>query len=294
LSEPGTQVIEQTLRISAHPQTVWRYWTDAQRMSEWWGADAQLDPTPGGTCRVEMGGGPVMRGEYLELVPHERIVFSFGWEPTDGAPDVPPGTTRVEITFTADAGDTIMTLRHTGIPTAHTDEHRSGWAHFLPLLADAAARATDWGSRAVSVDVVTEIVIDRPSAEVSAYAADPSNAPSWYANIQSVEWVTSPPARVGSRVSFVARFLGRRLDYTYELAELIPGERLVMRTEQGPFPMETTYTWSPTTDGSTRMGLRNRGRPGGFSKLMTPFMAPAMRRANRKDLANLKSILEST
>jgi uncharacterized membrane protein len=145
----------------------------------------------------------------------------------------------------------------------------------------------------VSVDVVTEIVIDRPVTEVSAYAADPSNAPSWYANIQSVQWKTPPPARVGSRISFVARFLGRRLDYTYELVELVPSKRLVMRTEQGPFPMETTYTWSPAADGSTRMMLRNRGEPAGFSKLVTPFMAPAMRRANRKDLANLKSVLET-
>ena len=91
----------------------------------------------------------------------------------------------------------------------------------------------------------------------------------------------------------MARFLGRRLAYDYEFVELVPGERLVMRTAQGPFPMETTYTWTPTPDGDgTHMTLRNRGEPAGFSKLMAPFMAPAMRRANRKDLAALKAILE--
>lgn len=147
MTQADTKVIEQTLRINARPETVWRYWTDPQRVCDWWGAAAELDPRPGGTCRVEMGGGPIMRGEYLELVPHERIVLSFGWEPTDGAPDVPPGSTRVEITFTADAGDTIMTLRHSGIPAAHADEHRSGWGHFLPLLADAAAGATETEAR---------------------------------------------------------------------------------------------------------------------------------------------------
>jgi Polyketide cyclase / dehydrase and lipid transport len=105
---------------------------------------------------------------------------------------------------------------------------------------------------------------------------------------------TWSPACVGSKVAFVARFLGRRLEYTYEVAELVPGARLVMRTEQGPFPMETTYTWSPTTDDSTRMTLRNRGQPAGFSKLTAPFMRPAMRRANRKDLGKLKAILEAT
>ena len=147
----------------------------------------------------------------------------------------------------------------------------------------------------MSVDVLTEIVIDRPVAEVAAYAADPTNAPEWYANIESVEWRTAPPVAVGSAMNFVARFLGRRLEYIYEVVELVTGERLVMRTQQGPFPMETTYTWSPTETGSgdgTRMTLRNRGEPAGFSKFGAWFMAPAMRRANRKDLVKLKSILE--
>jgi uncharacterized protein YndB with AHSA1/START domain len=144
----------------------------------------------------------------------------------------------------------------------------------------------------MSVDVVTEIVIERPVAEVSDYAIDPSHAPAWYANIDSVEWQTEPPARVGAKVAFVARFLGRRLEYTYEFVDLVPCERLVMRTQQGPFPMETSYAWEPTPDDGTRMTLRNRGEPAGFSKLMAPLMAPAMRRANRKDLAHLKAILE--
>lgn len=138
MTEPDTKVIEQTLRINASPETVWRYWTDPRRLCDWWGAAADLDPRPGGTCRVEMGGGgPVMRGEYVELVPHERIVFSFGWEPIGGAPAIAPGSTRVEVTLTADAEDTILTLRHTDIPGAHADEHRGGWAHFLPRLAEA-------------------------------------------------------------------------------------------------------------------------------------------------------------
>ena len=144
----------------------------------------------------------------------------------------------------------------------------------------------------VAVDVRTETTIERPVDEVAAYASDPSNAPEWYANIESVAWRTEPPLRVGSQLDFVARFLGRRLAYTYEITELVPGERLVMRTAQGPFPMETTYTWEPAGEGSTRMSLRNRGEPAGFSKAVAPFMAGAVRRANRKDLAALKSLLE--
>jgi uncharacterized membrane protein len=143
----------------------------------------------------------------------------------------------------------------------------------------------------VPVDVLTDIVIDRPRDQVAAYAADPTNAPKWYVNIESVEWKTTPPVKVGSKMAFVARFLGRRLAYTYEITELVPGQRLVMRTAEGPFPMETTYTWE-ASGGGTRMTLRNRGEPSGFSKLSAPLMAAAMRRANRKDLAALKTLLE--
>jgi hypothetical protein len=143
------------------------------------------------------------------------------------------------------------------------------------------------------VDVLTEIEIDRPRTEVAAFAAEPDNATAWYENIESVEWVTPPPLVPGSRVAFAARFLGRRLSYTYEIADLAPGERLTMRTTQGPFPMETTYVWSDMPGGGTRMELRNRGEPAGFSRLAAPMLAGAMRRANRKDLARLKTLLES-
>jgi Polyketide cyclase / dehydrase and lipid transport len=143
-----------------------------------------------------------------------------------------------------------------------------------------------------TVEVVTDVAIRRPVQAVAEYAANPDNAPSWYVNIKSVEWQTSPPLAVGSRVSFVAQFLGRRLAYTYQVTELALPERLVMTTSEGPFPMETSYEWQPLPDGGTRMVLRNRGTPAGFSRWLAPFMATAMRRANRKDLALLKAILE--
>jgi hypothetical protein len=141
--------------------------------------------------------------------------------------------------------------------------------------------------------VVTEAEIARPRAEVAAFAADPDNAVRWYENIESVEWRTPRPLAVGSKLAFAARFLGRRLEYTYEVREHEPGERFVMATAEGPFPMETTYEWRDALDGGTLMTLRNRGEPSGFANVAAPLMARAMRRANRKDLDALKALLET-
>lgn len=144
------------------------------------------------------------------------------------------------------------------------------------------------------VDVLSEIEIARPRNQVAAYACDPDRATEWYENIEAVEWVTPRGVvAVGARFSFVARFLGRRLAYTYEVRELTPGERFVMSTAEGSFPMETTYTWADTASSGTRMALRNRGEPSGFARMARPLTKAAIRRANRKDLRRLKQILET-
>ena len=143
----------------------------------------------------------------------------------------------------------------------------------------------------VHVDATSTIVIDRPPDVVARYASNPDHVPDWYANISSVEWRTNPPLTIGSRIAFVAHFLGRRMAYTYEIVEL-SANRLVMRTAEGPFPMETTYSWEPVVGGRTRMTLRNRGTPAGFSRWIAPFMQIAIRRANGKDLRLLKQRLE--
>jgi hypothetical protein len=144
----------------------------------------------------------------------------------------------------------------------------------------------------MAVDVTVEVIIERPVANVAAYAGDPANAPDWYANIRSVHWRTSPPLKLGSQVDFVATFLGRQLPCTYEVVDLVVGERLVMRTSQGPFPMETTYQWSAIGNGQTLMRLRNRGEPSGFSRVTASMMSVAVRRNTTKDLARLKRLLE--
>jgi uncharacterized membrane protein len=144
----------------------------------------------------------------------------------------------------------------------------------------------------MAVDVLTEVVIERPREDVFTFAADPSNATAWYKNIETVEWETDPPAVVGSRMRFSARFLGRALNYTYEVREIEPGTRFVMATAQGPFPMETTYVFEDAPDGATTMSLRNRGEPSGFAAVTAPVMTRAMRKANEADLRRLKAVLE--
>jgi uncharacterized membrane protein len=142
------------------------------------------------------------------------------------------------------------------------------------------------------VDVTTAIEIARPRDVVAAYVADPDHAPDWYANIQRVTWQTEKPLTTGTRLDFVARFLGRTLSYTYEVIDFVPNERLVMATAEGPFSMETTYTWADLPGDRTQMTLRNRGMPSGFAGLTAPVMAAAMRRANQSDLAALKALFE--
>ena len=144
------------------------------------------------------------------------------------------------------------------------------------------------------LDVVTEILINRSKKEVAEYAAEPDNAPSWYTNIKSVTWKTPKPLTVHSQIAFEANFVGRRMSYVYEVKEWIPNDKLIMATSEGPFPMETIYQWESINQNVTRMTLRNRGNPTGFSKMFAPFMKLAMQSANRKDLQRLKTLLESS
>ncbi|HEX3613585.1 MAG TPA: SRPBCC family protein [Sporichthyaceae bacterium] len=141
------------------------------------------------------------------------------------------------------------------------------------------------------VDVTVETTIDRPVSVVAKYAADPTNAVHWWANVSAAAWQGTAGAAVGSKFAFTASHGGRPVECLYEISEFTPGERLVIRTEQGPFPMETTYAWA-ATDSGTRMTVRRRGSPGGLGRLLEPLKARGVEAGARDDLSALKGILE--
>ena len=142
------------------------------------------------------------------------------------------------------------------------------------------------------VNVSSEIIIDAPVDKVVEYTSNPDNAPEWYVNIKSAEWKTPKPMMVGSLIIFKARFLGRDLNYTYEITEFIPNQKLIMQTAEGPFPMQTTYLWEAIDENHTKMILKNAGNPSGFYKLFAPVIAKMMKKENEKDLMLLKKIIE--
>ena len=135
MADVETEVLQHEIRIDARPETVFQYFTDPTRMIEWKGRSATLDPRPGGAYRVEINDVATVSGEYLEVEPPSRVVFTWGWE---GNP-VEPGSTTVEVELVPDGQGTLVRLTHRGLPPGERDAHRTGWTHYLGRLAEAAA-----------------------------------------------------------------------------------------------------------------------------------------------------------
>ncbi|MEX2255276.1 MAG: SRPBCC domain-containing protein [Acidimicrobiia bacterium] len=140
-AQATTTTIEQVVRIAATPKMVWAFWTEPERLAEWWGIEAVAVAEPGGMFRVVMEGGPVMLGAFTELDPPRRLVFTFGWEQNAPGEPLAPGSTRVEVTLTPEGDDTILVLRHFEMPSTHAADHESGWSYYLgDRLATLTAR----------------------------------------------------------------------------------------------------------------------------------------------------------
>jgi uncharacterized protein YndB with AHSA1/START domain len=129
--------LEREVRVEAPPDVVFQFFVDPDQMVRWKGVAATLDPRPGGVYRVNVTGTHVARGEYVEVVPNERVVFTWGWE-DEGNP-VPPGASRVEVTLVPDGSATIVRLRHLGLPGGPEDRHADGWEHYMARLVVAGA-----------------------------------------------------------------------------------------------------------------------------------------------------------
>lgn len=132
-----SDAVELEVRIAARPETVFSFFTDPAKMTRWKGISATLEPRNDGVYRVDINGRNIARGQYLEVVPYSRLVFTWGWE-GEGSP-LPPGSSTVEVTLIPDGNGTIVRLRHFGLPADQRDAHAEGWNHYLPRLAIAAA-----------------------------------------------------------------------------------------------------------------------------------------------------------
>jgi len=121
------------IMIDATPETIWPFLTDPAKYVEWQGTLVDIDPRPGGTYRVLVGGQFRSTGTYVEVVPMEKLVFTFGWD--EAGHPIPPGSTTVEITLQPDGDKTRVRLIHRGLPDGDGDRHGHGWSHYLERLA---------------------------------------------------------------------------------------------------------------------------------------------------------------
>jgi uncharacterized protein YndB with AHSA1/START domain len=138
VAEGSEPILDREIRIAARPETVFAFFVEAAKLTRWKGIRATLDPRPGGTFRLDINGRDIVSGVYLEVAPNRRIVLSWGWE--GATSPLPPGSSTVEISLTAEGPETLVRLRHHGLAFgALYDMHASGWDHYLPRLAIAAA-----------------------------------------------------------------------------------------------------------------------------------------------------------
>ena len=135
MTQQQNEVLERELYIAARPETVFSFFTDPDKMIRWMGKVATLDPRPGGTCRIDIN-GYITRGEYVEVIPHSRVVFTWGWENEGSTPR--PGGSTVEIALIPDGSGTLLRLRHYGLSAEERTNHGLGWDQFLPSLVTAA------------------------------------------------------------------------------------------------------------------------------------------------------------
>jgi uncharacterized protein YndB with AHSA1/START domain len=128
--------LEREILIDASPETIFPFLTEPSKHLLWEGTEVELDPRPGGVYRVLVAGHYHAAGEFIEVVPNEKVVFSFGWDMPDNP--IKPGSTTVEYTLHPEGDKTRVTVRHSGLPDEAVGDHIKGWDHYLERLSIAA------------------------------------------------------------------------------------------------------------------------------------------------------------
>ena len=131
-----SDVVVREVRIAARPETIFGFLTDPDLMARWMGQNVQLEPRAGGIYRVDINGEAIARGEFIEVVPNQRVSISFGWEGENHP--VPPGSSVVEITLTPEGDTTLLRLEHSGLPADERARHGHGWQGYVDRLVIAA------------------------------------------------------------------------------------------------------------------------------------------------------------
>lgn len=129
------ETITKEIFIECSPETLFPFFTDPERLVRWMGRQVLLDPSIGGKYRIDVNGSDVAMGEYKEIVPHEKIVMTWGWEKSKL---LPPGSSTVEFKLIPQGGGTLLRLTHSGLPASETASHQQGWAHYMPRLQQLA------------------------------------------------------------------------------------------------------------------------------------------------------------
>ena len=142
----------------------------------------------------------------------------------------------------------------------------------------------------MAIDITAEVTIDRKREDVAWFAMDPENDPVWIGGIVEAKMVTEPPFGKGTRVARVAKFMGRRMEYTPEVTRYEPGKLLEMSTDV-PFEMTIRYEFEDAGDG-TLARVRVQGEGSGFYRLAAPLLARVVKRNVSSDLRTLKRLLE--
>lgn len=138
MTEPRTTTDDALVlsqRIAAPQEAVFDFLVDPEKVLRWMGSAVEIEPEPGGKFWMNVTGTDIASGRYLEVDPPHRVVFTWGWE---GSTDVPPGSSTVTFSLSTEGADTIVELRHEGLPGGADDQHSEGWNHFLPRLAAVA------------------------------------------------------------------------------------------------------------------------------------------------------------